>query len=169
VSWPVKELMVRRQRRLLRKWLRYAKSLKATKEERMGYICEPEIGDVLNEENDQRSLRDLIDCQESSGRFPNGRMDKETEMRSDDDLKNCQEGREIEIPDCQESNRLRSAEDLKDYHEDSQGNSHCQLGNEKRLYEDLEDCQEGNRSIEDCQEGRDEQLRSFEGLMESPI
>jgi hypothetical protein len=83
------------------------------------------------------------------------------ELRSSEDLKDCQEGREIEIPDCQEGNRLRSAEDLKDCHEDSQGISHCQLGNERRSYEDLEDCQEGSeasktarRTAEACQTAR---------------
>jgi hypothetical protein len=44
----------------------------------MVYICEPEIGDILGEENDQRSLWDLIDCQEGSGRFPNFQMGKGT-------------------------------------------------------------------------------------------
>jgi hypothetical protein len=29
-KWPVRELMVIRQRRLLREWLRYAENLKAT-------------------------------------------------------------------------------------------------------------------------------------------
>jgi hypothetical protein len=72
VKWPVKELMVRRQRRLLKRWLRYAENLKATKEKVL-YVCEPETGKFLEEEN---------------------------ELGSAEDLKNCQEGRE-EIPDCQ--------------------------------------------------------------------
>jgi hypothetical protein len=63
------------------------KTSRPPEEEEMVYICEPEIGDILGEENDQRSLRDLIDCQEGSGRFPNGQMGKGTEMRSADDLK----------------------------------------------------------------------------------
>jgi hypothetical protein len=45
-------------------------------------------------------------------------------MGSDEDLKHFQEGRE-EIPDCQVGKELRSAEDLRDCHEDSQGISHC--------------------------------------------
>ena len=45
----------------------------------------------------------------------------EDELGPSEDLKDCQEGREIEIPDCQEGNRLRLAKDLKDYHEDSEG------------------------------------------------
>jgi hypothetical protein len=69
VKWPVKELMARRQRRLLRGWLRYAENLNGPEE--MVQICEPETGRILN--------------------------DEENEMGSAEDLKNCQEGRE-EIP-----------------------------------------------------------------------
>jgi hypothetical protein len=76
-------------------------------------------------------------------------------------------GREEEIPVFQEGNELRSAEDLTDCQEDSQGISHCQLGNERRSLRDLEDCQEGSGSILDCQVGRDENLRPSEGLMDS--
>jgi hypothetical protein len=115
-KWPVKELMVRRQRRLLKRWLRYAENLKAT-EEKMIQVCEPETG---------RGLDDF-----------------ENELGSAEDLKNCQEGRE-EIPDFQVGNGLRSLRDLRDCHEDSQGISHCQLGNGMRSLRDLEDCQEGS-------------------------
>jgi hypothetical protein len=101
-KWPVKELMVRGQRRLLRKWLRYAENLKA-KEEKMVHVCEPETG---------RGLDDF-----------------ENELGSTEDLKHCQEGRE-EIPDFQVGNEMRSLRDLRDCQEDSQGISHCQLGNE---------------------------------------
>jgi hypothetical protein len=45
-KWPVKELMVRGQRRLLKRWLRYAENLKAT-EEKMIYVCEPETGEMI--------------------------------------------------------------------------------------------------------------------------
>jgi hypothetical protein len=94
MKWPVKELMARRQQRMLRRWLRYAENLRPIeKEEEMVYIYEPEIGDILGGENDQRSLRDLIDCQEGSGRFPYFQMGKGTEMRPADDLKDCQKGR----------------------------------------------------------------------------
>jgi hypothetical protein len=167
VKWPVRQLMVRRQQRLLRRWLRYAGDLKATEEEEMICYCWPETG---------RSLDDWDD--------------EEDEMRSSEDLKSCHEDREEEIPDCQEGNELRSlrdltycqedsegisnfqqgnrrfpicqvgeeiemrsAEDLMDCQEDSKETMHCQLGNERRSDEDLEDCQEGRESIEDCQEG----------------
>jgi hypothetical protein len=63
---------------------------------------------------------------------------------------------------------LRSAEDLKHYQEGREEETlHCQLGNERRSYEDLEDCQEGSGSISDCQVGRDEKLEPSEGLMDS--
>jgi hypothetical protein len=105
-SWPVKQLMVMRQRRLLRKWLRYAETLKAI-EEKMIDHCKPKTGRGLDDWDDE-----------------------EIELGSTEDLKHCQEGREEEIPDCQEGNELRSAEDLMDCQEDSEGISHCQLGNE---------------------------------------
>jgi hypothetical protein len=45
IKWPVKELMVRRQRRLLKGWLRYAENLNGPEEE-MVQVCEPETGRV---------------------------------------------------------------------------------------------------------------------------
>ena len=63
VKWPVKQLMVMRQHRLLRKWLRYAENLKAT-EEKMIYVCEPETGKFLDDfENELGSAEDLKHCQ----------------------------------------------------------------------------------------------------------
>jgi hypothetical protein len=128
-KWPVKELMVRRQRRLLKGWLRYTGNLNGPEE--MFQVCEPETGRGLN--------------------------DVESELGSAGDLKNCQEGRE-EIPVFQVGNELRSLQDLRDYHEDSHGISHCQVGNEIRSLWDLGDFQEGSRSIPYCQGGRDEQV-----------
>jgi hypothetical protein len=84
VKLPVKQLMVIRQRRLLKGWLRYAKNLNGPEE--MVQICEPETGKILGEEN---------------------------ELGSAEDLKNCQEGRE-EILDFQVGNRLRSLRGLTD-------------------------------------------------------
>jgi hypothetical protein len=136
VKWPVRELMVKGQQRLLRKWLRYVESLRPIEEEEMGYICEPEIGKILDAEN---------------------------ELGSSDDLKHYQGGREEEIPDGQEGNELRSAEDLTDCHEDSQGISIFQLGNDQRSERDLIDCQEGSGRFPNCQMSRDENLRLFEG------
>jgi hypothetical protein len=79
-KWPVKQLMVIRQCRLIRGWLRYAENLNGP-EEKMVQICEPETGRNLS--------------------------DAEDEMGSAEDLKNCQEGRE-EIPNCQVGKELRS-------------------------------------------------------------
>jgi YesN/AraC family two-component response regulator len=45
VKWPVKELMARRQRRLLKGWLRHAENL--DRPEEMVQICEPETGRIL--------------------------------------------------------------------------------------------------------------------------
>jgi hypothetical protein len=61
------ELMVMRQHRLLKRWLRYAENLKATEEE-MIYHCEPETRKGLDddEEDELRSADDLTDCQEDN-------------------------------------------------------------------------------------------------------
>jgi hypothetical protein len=142
MKWPVREMMAKRQRRLLRKWLRYTENLKVTEEEEMVCICEPKIGKILSAEN---------------------------ERGSSDDLKDCQEGTAEEIPYCQEGNELRSVEDLMDCREDNQETLHCQLGNDQRSLRNLEDCQEGSESILNCQVGRDENLGPSEGLMENLI
>jgi hypothetical protein len=61
-KWPVKELMVIRQRRLLRRWLRYAKNLNGLEEE-MVQVCEPETGRGLDdEENELGLVEDLKNC-----------------------------------------------------------------------------------------------------------
>jgi hypothetical protein len=59
-KWPVKELMVIRQHRLLRGWLRYAENLNGLEEE-MVQVCEPETGRNLSELG---SAGDLKNCQE---------------------------------------------------------------------------------------------------------
>jgi hypothetical protein len=166
IKWPVKELMARRQHRLLRRWLRHDENL--NRPEKRVHMCEPET---------KRNLSDA-----------------ENEMGSIEDLKNCQEGRE-EISDCQVGKELRSTENLIDYHEDSQGISQCQVGNGSRSLQDLMDyqegsgelsicqvgmitemgsvdsidCQEGSRKIPYCQVGRDEQMRLSEGLIKSNV
>jgi hypothetical protein len=123
--------MARRQQRLMRGWLRHAKSLKDEPME-MVQICEPEAGINLSDEDELRSLDDLI---------------------------NYQEGR-TKIPNCQEGNEMRSLWDLMDCQEDSEGISHCQEGNEMRS-KDLIDCQESNREeIPYYQEGKGEKMSS---------
>jgi hypothetical protein len=52
VKWPVRELMVMRQRRLLKRWLRYAENLKATEEEMIDH-CWPETGKGLDDWDDE--------------------------------------------------------------------------------------------------------------------
>jgi hypothetical protein len=47
VKWPVKELMARRQCRLLRGWLRHAENL--NRPEKRVQICEPETGRNLSD------------------------------------------------------------------------------------------------------------------------
>jgi hypothetical protein len=90
---------------LLRRWLRYAEDLRGT-EDKMICYCWPETGKSLDDwcdkEDEMRSFEGLIDCQESSGEFPYFQMGKGTrdELGSSDDLKDCQEGRAEEIPDC---------------------------------------------------------------------
>jgi hypothetical protein len=130
-KWPVKQLMVIRQRRLLKRWLRYAEDLRAT-EENMVCYCWPETGKSLDGGDDWGKLESV------------------------DGFKYCRLGRKEEIPACQEGNELGSVEDLKDCREDSQGISNGQLGVDQRSLRGLEDCQEGSESIEDCQEGREE-------------
>jgi hypothetical protein len=152
-KWPVRELMVIRQRRLLKRWLRYAEDLRATEEDMICH-CWPESGKSLDDDDDDWN-----------------------KLESVDGFKYCRLGRKEEIPVCQEDNELGSIEDLKDCREDSQGISNGQLGMDQRSRRGLEDCQEGSESIEDCQEGsgsvlsclvgKDEKLRLPESLMDS--
>jgi hypothetical protein len=113
--------------------------LKLWRDKEVVQICELEIGEIIGEENG---------------------------LGSSDDLKNYQEGREVEILVCHVGNRLRSLRDLMDCQEDSEQILHCQLGNERRSLWHLEDFQEGSKSISDCQEGRDEHSRLSESLMD---
>jgi hypothetical protein len=53
--------MARRKKHNLRRWLRQFETLYDTEEE-MVYICEPEGGRNLNDE-EERSVEDLINCQ----------------------------------------------------------------------------------------------------------
>jgi hypothetical protein len=59
VKWPVKKLLARGQRRLLKEWLRYVEILKDIEE--MVHACEPEAGINLNDE-EKGSVSDLINC-----------------------------------------------------------------------------------------------------------
>jgi hypothetical protein len=133
-KWPVKELMARRQRRLLRGWLRHAENLNGI--EKMVQICEPETGRSLSSED---------------------------ELGSAEDLKDYKEGNP-EIPNCQVGKGLRSLRDLTNCHEDSQGISHCQVGNGSRSLSDLIDCQEGIQEFPICQVGNRTEMGSVDSI-----
>jgi hypothetical protein len=128
-KWPVKKLLAKGQRRLLIGWLRHAECLKG--EQEMVHICEPEAGINLSYDEEERSIRDLIDCQ--VGR---------------DGLSNFQVG-----------NRKRSSEDLVYFQGGGAESSNFQEGNEMGST-DLIDCQVGSRKIPYCQVGKGEQMNS---------
>jgi hypothetical protein len=46
VKWPIQQLIARKQKKMLRRWLRQVENLRNT-EEKMVYICEPEDGESL--------------------------------------------------------------------------------------------------------------------------
>jgi hypothetical protein len=121
----------------LRRWLRYVKILKAIEE--MVHVCELEDGRNLSDDEEKRSLEDLV---------------------------NCQEGSE-ESSDCQMGNEMRSSDDLRDCQVSSEEISIFQEGNEMRSLEDLIDYQEGREKIPYCQVGKGEPVRLNESLMSS--
>jgi hypothetical protein len=61
VKWPVKILLSRGKQQMLKRCLRYVESLKDEGE--VVYISEPEIGRHLNDEEEVRLDKDLINCQ----------------------------------------------------------------------------------------------------------
>jgi hypothetical protein len=80
VKWPVKELLAKRQQRLLKKWLRYVEILSDTE---LVCIYEPEVGKTLSDE-EERSISDLINYQEGMDEFSNCQVGNE--MGSLEDL-----------------------------------------------------------------------------------
>jgi hypothetical protein len=104
VKWPVKELLARGQRRLMRRWLRHTENLSDTEEELI-HICEPETGRNLSDEEEKRSDEDLINCQVgrnglSSCQVGNGK-------RPGGGLIYCQ-GSSAKSSDCQVGNEMGS-------------------------------------------------------------
>jgi hypothetical protein len=87
VKWPVREMLARRQRRMLKMWLRHAEILRD--EEEMVHVCEPEAGRNLSDKDEMRSLEDLRDFQEGRTKISNFQVGNE--MRSLQDLIDCQE------------------------------------------------------------------------------
>jgi hypothetical protein len=139
-KWPVKELMDKRQQRLLSGWLRHVENLNETEE--MVQVCEPETGRNISDAEDKMgSVENLIGCQEGSP----------------------------EIPNCQEGKELRLLWNLTDCQEDSQGISHCQEDNEMRSLQDLIVCQEGSRKIPIFQKGMGEKMRLYENLIDLKV
>jgi hypothetical protein len=172
-EWPMKtkikclvrELVPRRQQRLLKGWLRHAENLNRSEEE-MVQVCEPEAGGNLSDaEDDMRSAEDLKECQESREEIPN--FQEGNKMRSLRDLIDCQEDSEG-ILHFQEGNEMRSLRDLIDYQEDNQGISYFQEGNEMGS-KDLIDCQGGSEKFPDCQVGRGTEVRLYKSLMKSKL
>jgi hypothetical protein len=72
----------------LNRWLSYVENLNATDE--MVCVCKMEVGEKLSDE-DERSSRDIVDCQEGRDELPNFQVGNE--MWSVGDLIDCQEGR----------------------------------------------------------------------------
>jgi hypothetical protein len=156
VKWPVKELVAKRQQRLLRGWMRRVEDLNEPEEE-MVQACEPEAGrNISDVEKEERLLDDLINYQEGRTKIPN--CQEGNEMRSLWDLIDRQEDSE-EISHCQEGNKMRSLRDPIDFQEGRIGNSYCQVGNKMR-FEDLIDYQGSSREILYFQEGKGEQMSS---------
>jgi hypothetical protein len=106
----------------------------------MVHVCEPEAGRNLSDEDELRSLEDLRDCQEGRTKISN----------------------------CQVGNEMRSLWDLIDCQEDSREISCCQEGNEMGS-KDLIDCQEGSRKFPIFQVGRGTEVRLSESLMNSEV
>jgi hypothetical protein len=106
-KWSVKKLLAKGQQRLLIGWLRHVERLRG--EQEMVHIYEPEAGRNLSNDEEERSLEDLLNCQEGSEEILGC-----NKKRSRDDLKDCHECR-IENSGFQEGNEMRSLEDLIDY------------------------------------------------------
>jgi hypothetical protein len=112
-KWPVKELMVRRQCRLLKRWLRYVENLNGLEEE-MVQVCEPETGKFFSEENELGSFEDLKHCQEGSGNISDCQVGRDENSRlseslMDSEVSSIQQGLLmkmglVDLIVCQESN-----------------------------------------------------------------
>jgi hypothetical protein len=89
VKWHVQKLLARKKQQVVRRWLRHAENLSDTEEE-MVYICEPEVGRTLSDE-EGRSVKGLINFQEGRDEFSNFQVGNE--MRSMEDIIDCQEGK----------------------------------------------------------------------------
>jgi hypothetical protein len=139
VKWHVQKLLARKQQQELRKWLRHVETLSDTEEELI-HICEPETGRNLSDEEEKRSVEDLINCQ----------------------------GGRSELSSFQVGNERRSVDGLIDFQEGSDGSSSFQVGNGERSG-DLIDCQVGREKIPSCQVGKGEEMNSVESSYQQGV
>jgi hypothetical protein len=86
VKCHVQKLLPKRQQQVVRRWLWHVENL-SNIEEKVIHICEPKIGRNLNDDEEKRSINDLINCQ----------------------------GGRSELSSCQVGNGRRSVGDLLDY------------------------------------------------------
>jgi hypothetical protein len=122
----VQKLLARKKQQELRRWLRELENLSDTEEELI-HICEPEIGRHLSDEEEVRSVKDLI---------------------------NCQEGRNG-LSSFQVGNGKRSGGGLIYFQRSSTESSNFQVGNEMGSV-DLIDFQVGRKEVPNCQVGKGE-------------
>jgi hypothetical protein len=74
-KWPVKELMAKRQQRLLRGWLRHAENLNGPEE--VVQVCEPETGRNLSDAEDEwDQLKISRTARRAAQKFPIARREK---------------------------------------------------------------------------------------------
>jgi hypothetical protein len=81
-KWPVQKLLARKQQQAVRRWLRYDEKLNDIEEE-LVFICEPEVGETLSDE-EGRSVTGLINYQQGRDEFSNFHVGND--MRSSEDL-----------------------------------------------------------------------------------
>jgi hypothetical protein len=62
VKWPVKELLDRGQRKMMRIWLRHTRKLSELEEELI-HISEPRTKRNISDEEENRSDKDLVNSQ----------------------------------------------------------------------------------------------------------
>jgi len=131
---PVQKLLAKKKQQELRRWLRELEDL-SEREEELIHTCELEIGRHLSDEE---------------------------EVRSDEDLINCQVGRNG-LSSCQVGNGKRSSGGLMCCQRMSAESSNCQVGNEMGSM-DLIDYRVGRKEVPNCQVGRGKEMRSSESL-----
>jgi hypothetical protein len=68
VKWPIQKLFTRKKQQEVKRWLRHVESLREIEE--VVYICEPEVGRTLNDE-EGRSIKGLIKFQGGRDEFLN--------------------------------------------------------------------------------------------------